>query len=140
MRKFLKRLPLAAKILLGALATLIGLVAVAAALLVLWIATTPPGVHTAEFRSADDRGTLQRDFDADVTVPLFVIDGGRLYLKTQSVQAVVVAMAVDTPTWDVEAVAALKRQHPEILAYLPDPNAANGGIPWIPITPASPLP
>ena len=73
-------------------------------------------------------------YDVVDDAPLFIIRQQRLYLKTQSTRPKWnLYMEVDHPVWDVQAIARLKTEHPEVVPLLPDPEAANGGIQWIPL-------
>lgn len=62
---------------------------------------------------------------------VYVLREGRLFLCRQSTRPLLLATQVKSRRWDVAAITALRRDHPELEPLWPDPGAADGGVRWL---------
>ncbi len=63
----------------------------------------------------------------------FLLSGGKLYLKVETVHHHFVDDSVAFTGWTPERLSALLRNHPDLTPYFPDSSRADGGITWLKI-------
>ena len=109
---------------------------------VVWLCLLPGGGYVNVFRSVTDGSTepldiIYREQPAQGGKPQYLREGGRLYLETARIRegwlADWVSYRVRT-TWEADDIARLRREHPELESYWPDPNQRNAGVKWVSIT------
>lgn len=70
---------------------------------------------------------VKSDREAD-----FIIYKNNLYLKIQDTQsAILLVTHVSRIDWDSYKIKKLRKKHPELEKYWPNPNQLNGGVKWI---------
>ncbi|MGH6880066.1 MAG: hypothetical protein ACREFM_04050 [Hypericibacter sp.] len=113
----------------------------------LWARIAQRGDQEVLFVSVDaadgaaPESRFETDFEPYARVPLYLVEDGRLYLRSQTSQAFQpFDVRVDSMHWNAAMLTELVRQHPELRTLLPDPDAPGGGIRWFHPWPAPDAP
>lgn len=96
--------------------------------------TIPVGPRTIIYESVAEQGPMDHDVVVVEDNPRgdYLVRDNKLYLRTQETRgALVLVTFVSQTRWTAQKIQELRRAHPELEPYWPEPQAPDGGVQWV---------